>query len=296
MLSACHEVITGRAPDTLRAYLLAVLVQMLAVNAFIEWSNLQLPYLHFFGLATALGGLLLGLGMVLAMGCAGAMFYRAGEGKVDYLVATIAYAISAWIAGEWWVKPLRQLLGGEGIPLVLPRALGMDRWLAVAIIGIIALLWLIRGRQRILVEGWSWMRTGTMLGVVGIAAWIGSTLTGHPAGIGTVQGSRNWAALFFELDFSVLDWNLFVVAGIPLGSYIATRRHQVSATLPFRSERIPQAIAGGALMGIGATLAGGDNISHGLGGVPLLAVSSIVVMLCIFAGAWIGIRLGWLKT
>lgn len=56
MLSAFFGVIAGRAPDTLRAYLLAVLVQMLAVNAFIEFSNIEIPYLRFFGWATALGG------------------------------------------------------------------------------------------------------------------------------------------------------------------------------------------------------------------------------------------------
>ena len=62
-----------------------------------------------------------------------------------------------------------------------------------------------------------------------------------------------------------------------------------------KSSRIPQAILGGALMGIGATIAGGDNIFHGLAGVPILALSSIVVMIFIFAGVWVGIKLKWLN-
>jgi uncharacterized membrane protein YedE/YeeE len=296
MLSAFHEVVTGRAPDTLRAYLLAVLVQMLVVNALIEFGNIQVSYLRFFGLATALGGFVLGLGMVLSVGCAGAVFYRAGEGRLDYIIVTIAYAVSAWASNNWLVDPIRHILGGEGISLALPRALGIDRWLVVVMICLAALLWLIRGRRLKPSDGWDWMRTGLAIGIVGIVAWITSALTGNPSGLGTVQGSNNLAALFLQGDLSALNWNLFVVATIPIGSFIASRQHGKSSTKPFRSERIPKAIAGGTLMGLGATLAGGDNVLHGLSGVPILAVSSIVVMVCIFAGVWIGIRLGWLKS
>jgi uncharacterized membrane protein YedE/YeeE len=127
MLTAFHEVITGRAPDTLRAYMLAVLVQMIAVNAFIEFGDVQVPYVRFFGIATALGGFVLGLGMVLAVGCAGAVFYRAGEGKIDYIVVTIAFSISAWASNNWLTDVLRRWLGGDGIKHAIPREECLDR-------------------------------------------------------------------------------------------------------------------------------------------------------------------------
>ena len=41
MLSAFHEVVTGRAPDMLRAYLLAVVIQMVAVNLLGHYGYLQ---------------------------------------------------------------------------------------------------------------------------------------------------------------------------------------------------------------------------------------------------------------
>lgn len=296
MLSAFFEVFTGRAPDTLRAYLLAVLVQMLAVNAFIEFGNVQVSYLRFFGLATALGGFALGLGMVLAMGCAGAVFYRAGEGRFDYLIAIGAYGLSAWISNQWLVVPIRRLLGGEGMPLALPRALGLDRWITVAVIVLVVLLWFIRERKRIpLTQTWGSLHTGIALGIVGTLAWITSTLTGYPSGLGTVEGSANIAELILRADLAALDWHFFLVVTIPLGAYIASRRHGKDPAKPLKSRRIPLAILGGALMGIGATIAGGDNIYHGLAGVPILALASIVVMLCVGAGVWVGIRLGWLN-
>ncbi|MCI0478203.1 MAG: YeeE/YedE family protein, partial [Anaerolineales bacterium] len=275
---------TGRAPDTLRAYLIAVLVEMLAVNAFIEFGNVEIPYSHFFGFATALGGFALGLGMVLAMGCAGSVFYRAGEGKFDYVVVIAAYGLSAWITATWFLAPIRQMLGGEGMRMALPRALGLDRWITVAVIVLAVLLWFIRDRNRIaLLESWGAIRTGIALGIVGALAWITSTMIGQPSGLGTVEGSANIAELILRADLSALDWHFFLVVTIPLGSYIASARRGKSSSLPIKSNRVPQAILGGALMGVGATIAGGDNIFHGLAGVPILALSSIVVMVFIFA-------------
>ncbi|MEW5718615.1 MAG: YeeE/YedE family protein [Chloroflexota bacterium] len=295
MLSAFFEVITGRAPDTLRAYLLAVLVEMLAVNAFIEFGNVEIPYSHFFGLATALGGFALGLGMVLALGCAGSVFYRAGEGKFDYVVVIAAYGLSAWLTANWLVAPIRQFLGGEGIRMALPRALGLDRWITIAAIMLLALLWFIRDRRRVMwLESWDSIRTGIALGIVGALAWIASTLIGQPSGLGTVEGSANIAELILRADLTALDWHFFLVVAIPLGSYIASVRRGKSPALPTKSQRIPQAILGGALMGVGATIAGGDNIFHGLAGVPILALSSIVVMIFVFVGVWVGIKLKWL--
>lgn len=49
MLSAFYEAVTGRAPDMLRSYLLAVLVQMVAVNALAEYGHLQVTIPPFFG-------------------------------------------------------------------------------------------------------------------------------------------------------------------------------------------------------------------------------------------------------
>lgn len=296
MLTAFYEVITGRVPETLRAYLLAVLVQMIAVNLFLEFENVQVPYLQFFGMATALGGFVLGLGMVLAVGCSGAIFYRAGEGRIDYLVAITAFVISAWASNNWLTDALRRALGGNGIPLALPRTLGMDRWVFIAALVLAAFLYVIRGRHHIMLIGWDWLKTGTALGVIGVLAWLTSSFTGHPTGLGTVQGSSNIAALVLEGDQSALNWNLFMVIGIPVGSLIASRLHGITSRhKPLQSQRIPHAIAGGTLMGIGATVAFGDNILHAFSGVPILGLSSIVVMFFIFAGAWVGIKLKWLN-
>jgi len=53
------------------------LVQMVAVNAMAEYGHLDVTIPPFFGFATVLGGFVFGLGMTLAVGCAGAVLFRA---------------------------------------------------------------------------------------------------------------------------------------------------------------------------------------------------------------------------
>ncbi|MBI5649609.1 MAG: YeeE/YedE family protein [Chloroflexi bacterium] len=278
----------------LRAYLLAVLVQLIAVNSLAELGFIHASVLPFFGILTALGGLIFGLGMTLAVGCIGAVFMRAGEGKLDYIFAALAFALGAWVSNDWLVAPLRALVG-ESLLLSLYRALDLDRWVVIATIIVAALLWLIRGKREIPHHGWTWTRTGFFLGLVGASAWITSALTGRPYGLGTVQGVDSIATFFLQADWNALNWNAFVVAGIPLGSFIAARVHGIPARRDFLIARLPQAIAGGLLMGIGAAIAAGDNVLHGLSGIPTLAIASLTFIVCMFLGAWLGIRLGWLR-
>jgi hypothetical protein len=294
MLSAFYDVATGRAPDMLRAYLLAVLVQMAVVNTLAEYGFLQATVPPLLGLVTPVAGLLYGLGMVLAMGCAGAVFYRLGEGKLDYAFAVTAYAVGAWAANQWLLAPVRTLAAGAA--LTLNTALTMDRWVVIAMILVGALLWVLRGTRRRYQGGLNWQLTGLAIGVIGVGAWLASAPTGHPSGLGTMVGSDSLATFILERDPTALSWNLFLVVGIPLGSFVASRLHGTSPGTPLRLKRVPQALAGGALMGVCAALAAGDNVLHGLSGVPLLAVGSIVFMVSAFVGVWIGVRLGWLRS
>jgi hypothetical protein len=48
-----------------------------------------------------------------------------------------------------------------------------------------------------------------------------------------------------------------------------------------------QVLIGGLLMGFGAVVSGGCNITHILGGIPQLSVGSMVATVAILAGAWL---------
>ncbi len=295
MLSTCYEVVTGREPNMLRAYLLAVLVQMLAVNVLAEFGYLRVNVPPYFGFATIVAGFIFGIGMVLSVGCAGAVFYRVGEGKLDYLYVVAAFALSAWFSNDWLVGPIHRFFHSTNLSATLHHALTVDRLLLAAIIVVALTLWVIRGRNHAAQGVWRWPTTGLCIGLVGIAAWTVRAMNGKPYGLGTMQGSDGLATLLLQGDLSAIDGSLLMVLGIPLGSFIASRSCGRSPDVPLHSRRIIRAIAGGFLMGTSAAVAAGDNMLHGLSGVPILAVSSFLFMSFMFLGVWTGVKLKWLR-
>ena len=118
MLSACYEVVTGRAPDMLRAYLLAVLVQMVVVNTLAGMGYLQVTIPLFFGLATALGGFIFGLGPFPRLGVTGAalatftgrsigvayQFYRLLHGTERAAERALHVARGVFLAACWLTR------------------------------------------------------------------------------------------------------------------------------------------------------------------------------------------------
>jgi hypothetical protein len=295
MLSTFYEVVTGREPVMLRAYLLAVLVQMLAVNALAEFGYLNVSVPPYFGLATIIAGFVFGIGMVLAVGCAGAVFYRAGEGKLDYLYVVVAFVLSAWFCNDWLAGPIQKFSHSRGLSTTLHHALTIDRLLLAVIIVVTVILWIIRGNSHPYKGGWKWPITGLCIGLIGVAAWTVRAIDGKPYGLGTMQGSDGLATLLLEWDLSAINGSLLMVLGIPLGSFIATRVAGKSPGRPLSSKRIRLALTGGMLMGISAAVAAGDNVLHGLSGVPILAISSLTFILFVFLGVWTGVKIGWLK-
>jgi uncharacterized protein len=295
MLSACYEVITGREPDMLRAYLLAVLVQMIAIHLLAEFGYVNLNMPPYFGMATLLAGFVFGLGMTLAIGCAGAVFYRASEGRIDYLYVVAAFTLSVWFSNDWLVEPIRNFFTDRGIAISVHNALTIDRLLIIAIFAVTALLWVIRGKVRPYKDGWKWSTTGLCLGLIGALAWTVQAASGKTYGLGAMQGSDSLATLLLEWDLTALNGSLLMVLGIPLGSFMAYKKcgRSMERTHP-GLKKIIKSVVGGSMMGVSAAVALGDSIFHGLSGTPALAVSSLGFMVCVFVGAWVGIKLKWL--
>lgn len=92
-----------------------------------------------------------------------------------------------------------------------------------------------------------------------------------------------------------IDWQWMFVLGIFFGSFFAAnatdsfRWTDLPDTWrdrfgPSRGKRFLMAFGGGAVALFGARMAGGCPSGHGLSGVAQLSVSSLVAMVCFFAG------------
>jgi hypothetical protein len=153
-------------------------------------------------------------------------------------------------------------------------------------------LWIWRGPAGAAPDGrWHWLQTGLAVGLVASLAWIASSITGRHFGLSTIQPMSGIGHWLTEADTVGINWSVFVLLAIPLGSAWGARRSgQFQWRLPYPT-RILQQLGGGALMGIGGSIAGGCNIGHGLSGMAVFSVTSLLVMVALALGCWAGVWL-----
>ena len=267
-----------------RGWLLAVAIASvgLAVLYLLPFASGLNTGLAFQPVANVAGGLVLGIGMVVASSCASALFYKLGSGMLGALVG-----IAGWALGEYTVSRFSRpgptvLPFGDGG--TIPGVLGLPR-LAVAVpfLVVVVVVFALR-RHRVVADPdtpswqWGWVRSGIGLGAVTIIGWISVGLVGVSFGPSTVGAVAGFA------DGSPMWWLTGFLLGMVGGGNVAAR---IGGGLWVRGERpirYPQLLVGGFLVGGGGWLGAGCNLGHGLSGVAQLNVSSWVVVVAIVAG------------
>ena len=120
---------------------------------------------------------------------------------------------------------------------------------------------------------------GAALGAVAAGAWIAADAAGYGYGLGFV-GAADGTRTAVERG-TALPYQLWLAAGVAAGAGLAGARALRMPDAP----RATRAALGGVLMGIGGSVAHGCNIGHGLTGIPLLSLGSIVATTAMAAGA-----------
>jgi uncharacterized membrane protein YedE/YeeE len=277
MNSGFRVVVTNRDTTKVKAYVLAIALQMIVVPAIFLLGLSSATYPSFFPVGAVLGGLLFGASMRWAGGCAAGVWYKVGAGSLGALAAVLGMAIGATLFELGPLSPIRQALQSLG-PSV-GSSVGAWIWAPLTGLLIVGLLWRARGG----VAGhWSWRLTGLWMGVVGIIAWPLSSLAARDFGMAVVPGT---VSLLAEPWPRFLSWDVLFVLGIPLGAFIAARRDGPVTVSKASFEDVSKRFAGGLGLGMGASVAAGCTVGHGLTGVPLLAPGSVVAIIAIFAGS-----------
>ena len=266
-------------PRVLRAFAIAVGVQLLALPLLVVLDVTPLVASTRIGgppllpVAELLGGLAFGAGMALAGGCVTGILWKAGEGQSALVLAVIGFA-----AGELIIR-------GPGSELVtsladasqpdargLPDLIGVGYTPLALLLGVLLLAWLLRRGLRGLVPG-------IALGAVATLAWVAAEQAGHGYGLGFV-GAADGTRLALERG-GTLPYILWLAVGVAAGGAIAGARRLVLPSGP----RAARSLAGGLLMGAAGTVAQGCNIGHGLTGIPLLSLGSMLATAAMVAGA-----------
>ncbi|MED4322990.1 YeeE/YedE family protein, partial [Weizmannia sp. CD-2023] len=125
-----------------------------------------------------------------------------------------------------------------------------------------------------------------LIGLIAILAWPLSEATGRMDGLGITTPTANLLQFLVTGDQTFVNWGVFLVLGIFLGSFIAAK-----ASREFRF-RMPDAktgirsFFGGILMGFGASVAGGCSIGNGLVKTAMMTWQGWFALLFMIFGAW----------
>lgn len=272
-------------------------------------------------LSLLVGGVLFGVGMTLAGGCANKNLLRAGSGSLRSLVVLLVLAVSASLAlkglfAQWraqWLDPVALDLAAlgwkdQGLPNLLQQATGLaPQPAALATTGVLVLallVWVFTDR-RFRSQGWQ-VLGGTVIGACVVAGWYVSGHLGFGENPETLEmayfatNSRAMESMSFvgplayglELLQRWTDQSLKISFGIASVLGVVLGAAAVSlATGRFRWEGfaslddLRQQLAGAVLMGFGGVTALGCTVGQGLSGVSTLAIGSFLALAGIIAGA-----------
>jgi uncharacterized membrane protein YedE/YeeE len=307
---------------------LATMVLIEAARLFGLVPNYPIPLLYAPSAANVAGGALFGVGMVLAGGCVVGTLYRIGAGRLLSVAAfaglVVGSAAYAEFAPAWGALAKRTTLFAGKV--TLPQILGVEPTLLVLPLAAAGLALVLRWRSRRLfgrasgipgilapwkaalalavITAVSVVVVGLPLGVTSSYAKIGGWIErlAFPAHFATLDFFRAVPLHYrhpitgAELaggsapQFDALAAIQFpLVAGIVLGSAasaLALGEWRVQRSLPGR--QFASAFVGGVGMGLASRMAPTCNLWHLMGGLPILAASSLLFLAGLLPGAWLG--------
>jgi uncharacterized membrane protein YedE/YeeE len=265
-----------RDARVLRVFAIAVAVQLLALPA-LSLLGVGLTRVGLFPAAQVVGGLVFGAGMALAGGCVTGILWKAGAGSIATGVAVAGFAAGELLSRGPWREALSRLDGAVAAPsaATLHGALGVPYEPLAAVAGVVALFLLLRRRRR------AGLGLGLALGGLSALAWAAADRVGAGYGLGFTGTAANVRTSLVAADPSLLGWSAFLALGVVGGAALAIRGPVRRPDAP----RLVRALAGGVLMGAGASMAHGCNIGLGLAGIPTLSLGSMLAVACMAVGA-----------
>ncbi|HEB96884.1 MAG TPA: YeeE/YedE family protein [Sedimenticola thiotaurini] len=326
---------TGR----LRAWFMAVAVATLGVAAFeamelLDAGSSRVPYRGslFFWPRYIVGGLMFGVGMTLASGCANKNLVRIGGGNLKSLLVILMVGAMAYLMTKTdfygtvfhsWMAPISPDLaaygiGDQGLGTLIGSLFGMENpsslnlWVAILLgLGMLAIVF----RSRDFRSSLDLVLGGLVVGLVVLGGWY---VTGGPMGqewmeavefmdepppgVGTQSytfvnpAGETLSYLSNPADTTLITFGVAALFGVVAGSFLwalLSRGLRLEWFVNLRD--FVSHMIGGALMGIGGVLALGCTIGQGVTGVSTLALGSFIAMGSIILGSALTMKVQYYK-
>ncbi len=331
--SAFRDIIFIQDLTFFRAYLLCISVAIIGTNI-LESAGLIFTYdqgaghfvstalmrQNFIPIANILGGFLFGLGIVLAGGCASGIVYRFGEGQIGALIAIVGFFLGIGMTTDGILSPVREYLKsfrvevfGVTNPAIWDLFGGGStaKWGTIAVFTVVMLAFVFKGRPTFgkSGKGYAWGLTGVLVGLLTILAWeVSSVFGGTPRGLAITTPLRelfnsmltnSTHSPFREFSFIGIftgTWGVFFILAVPFGSWISAVGLKEFKWKTPPAKEVLTVFFGSILMGIGAVIAGGCNLGHGVTGMSTMSLASLVAIISIMLGNWVMVYFKFIRA
>ncbi|NMM46253.1 YeeE/YedE family protein [Rhodospirillaceae bacterium KN72] len=246
-----------------------------------------------------IGGVMFGIGMILARGCASRLLVLSGTGNMRALVAGLIVTVVAQASLTGILSPLRLWLSGLSVLSPSERDLTMifsPNAGVIAGAAIVAVALVISRRQKI---GGVMALTGILVGGSVALGWAFTAALARvsfdPVPVGSVSFTGPSADTLMALIATpsiVPSFSIGLVPGVFVGAWIAavtTGEFRIQAF--DRETGMVRYLIGAPLMGFGGMLAGGCAVGAGVTGGAVLSLTAWIALFAMWIGAGIAIFL-----
>jgi uncharacterized protein len=248
------------------------------------------------------GGLLLGVGMVLARGCPSRLLVLSATGNLRALLTGLLFAVTAQASLSGMLAPVRLAIssgwtieGGSSRHLLSAFGLGPRAGLAFAAFGLLFGAYLAtRNRLRPTL----WLAAAGCGLMIAVAWGFSAEVARNAFDVVPVQGltfsgpSAEWLMRVLSAPEKPPGFDSGMLPGVFIGSFLAALLGRELELVGFQSgQHMRRYLVGGPLMGFGSMLAGGCAVGAGLTGGALFALTAWLALLGMWLGAGLTDRL-----
>ncbi|WP_207999141.1 YeeE/YedE family protein [Macrococcus lamae] len=288
------------------ALLIAITIQSIGLLILSVTGVFKITYEPFPIVGTIIGSFIFGIGIILAGGCATGTWYRAGEGLIGSWIALFMYALGASATKFGFLKPISESINSKTLAnSSMTETTGIPFWVFVVVLSAVTLFLVNRtlskkkmmavpqlkqrftGIKHYLFEKrYHTFAAAIIIGLIALLAWPMSISTGREGGLGITTPSAKLVQFITTGDTAILDWGVFLVLGIFVGSYMAAKgSREFKWRLP-DIKTIKNSVIGGLFMGFGASLAGGCSIGNGLVATATMSWQGWISLVFMIFGSW----------